>query len=391
MEITKTALEYGVMAVEALMHKYVAQKLPPEGSFFYTQGVCLWGVQQIYQLTRDKRYFKYIKDYVDSVIAPDGSIYGMVHELKVPKISRYAPKSLAMLDCKQPSVLLHLLYDETGDEKYMKGIKAVGESMYYYPVNQYGGYWHMMTQPYQMWLDGSYMAGILSVMYAKRFGDNTLRDRAVKQILLMHDHMRDEKTGLYYHAWDDSKKMPWADPETGLSPQFWGRGMGWYPVAVMDILEYLPEDHPEAETLKHIVRGVFEAIVKYQDPKSGMWYQVLDQIEREDNWLESSVTHMFCYAFVKARRMGVIGDEYDEVIERAYRGIIGNCYLDEDGYLVIDNVCRGACVGDYEYYINRPKAKNDMHGIGTFCFLMAEIEKCSATQLSRSPRCDLKL
>lgn len=378
MEIKKSPLEYGVMAVEAVMHQYAAQELPPVGSFFYTQGVCLWGVQQIYQLTKDKRYLNYIKDYVDSVIAPDGSIYGMVHELGMPKFSKYAPRCLTMLDCKQPSVLLHLLYDETGDEKYMKGIKAVGESMYYYPINQYGGYWHMMTQPYQMWLDGAYMAGLLSVMYAKRFGDNTLRDRAVKQLLLMHDHMRDEETGLYYHAWDDSKQMSWADSETGLSPQFWGRGMGWYPAAVMDILEYLPEGYPEAETLKEIVREVFDAIVNYQDPVSGMWYQVLDQPGREGNWLESSVTQLFCYAFVKARRIGVIGDEYDEVIKRTYRGIIDNCYLDEEGYLVIDNVCLGACVGDgsYDYYINRPRGKNDMHAIGSFCFLMAEIERC---------------
>ena len=378
MEITKTPLEYGVMAVEAVMHKYKAQELPPAGSFFYTQGVCLWGVQQIYQLTGEKKYFNYIKDYVDSVIAPDGSIYGMVHELGMPEFSDYAPRCLAMLDCKQPSVLLHLLYDETGDAKYMKGIKAVAESMYYYPINRFGGYWHMMTQPFQMWLDGAYMAGLLSVMYAKRFGDNVLRDRAVNQVLIMHDHMRDEKTGLYYHAWDDSKQMPWADPETGLSPQFWGRGMGWYPAAVMDILEYLPKNHPEAETLKNIVREIFEAIIKYQDIESGMWYEVLDQPGREGNWLESSVTQLFCYALVKARRMGVIGDEYDDVIERTYRGIIGNCYIDEEGYLVIDNVCLGACVNDgsYEYYINRPKGKNDMHAIGTFCFLMAEIERC---------------
>ncbi len=283
MNITKTPLEYGIMAVEALMHKYKAEELPPAGSFFYTQGVCLWGVQQIYQLTGEKKYFNYIKDYVDSVIAPDGSIYGMNYELGMPSFSKYAPRCMTMLDCKQPSVLLHLLYDETGDEKYMKGIKTIGESMYYYPVNKYGGYWHMMTQPYQMWMDGAYMAGLLSVMYAKRFGDNTLRERAVKQILLMHEHMRDPKTGLYHHAWDDSKTMVWADPETGLSPQFWGRGMGWYPAAIMDILDYLPEDHEKAEELKAIVREIFDAIRNFQDPESGMWYQVLDQPEKEGN------------------------------------------------------------------------------------------------------------
>ncbi len=378
MEITMKPLEYGKVAIESLMHMYKAEELFPAGSFFYTQGVCLWGVQQMYQVTGDKKYFNYIKDYVDSVIAPDGSIYGMNYELGFPSFSKYAPRCMTMLDCKQPVVLLHLLYDETGDEKYMKGIKDIGESMYYYPVNKHGGYWHMMTQPYQMWLDGSYMAGLLSVMYSKRFGDNTLRDRAVKQLLLIHDHMRDPKTGLYYHAWDDSKAEKWADPETGLSPQFWGRGMGWYPAAIMDILEYLPENHEHAETLKNIAREIFGDIGKFQDPESGMWWQVLDQPGREGNWLESSVTQLFCYAMVKARRMGVIGDEYDEMIERTYRGIIKNCYMDDEGYLVIDNVCLGSVVNDgsYEFYISRPKGSNDMHAFGSFLFLMAELERC---------------
>ena len=131
--------------------------------------------------------------------------------------------------------MLYDLYDETGDEKYLHAIHTISQSMYYWPVNRYGGYWHMMTQPDQMWMDGAYMAGPLSVLYSKRFGDPTLRNRAIHQILLMERFLRDEKTGLYFHGWDASGREAWADPNTGLSQEIWGRAVGWYAVAILEI------------------------------------------------------------------------------------------------------------------------------------------------------------
>lgn len=373
-----TALKYAELACEAIMHKYAPQELPPKASFFYHQGVFLSGMERTYQLTGDKKYFHYIKDYIDSVIGPNGELYGICHEMGLKEDSWFNSRSLTMLDCKQPGILLFNLFDETGEEKYMNAIKTLGESMYYWPVNEYGGYWHMMTQHNQMWMDGAYMIGPLSVMYSKRFGNNTLRERAIKQVFIMNENIKDPKTGLYFHGWDPSKQAPWADPETGLSENIWGRAVGWYAVAILDILDYIPADHPAVERIKQIEMDLLKSLVKFQDPKTGLWFEVLDKPGEEGNWVESSCTNLFIYSYAKAMRMGIISvDEYREVLEKAYNGIIDTLYYDEEGYLVVDHVCIGTCIesGTYEHYINRERIKNDLHGMGAFVLMCTEMEK----------------
>lgn len=378
----KTPLDYGKLGCEALIHQYEAEKLPPEGAMFYHQGVFLSGMQQVYLLSGEKKYFDYIKKYIDSVIGPNGEIAGICHETtkwtQNPTWGEgIAMQSLTMLDSKQPVILLYNLYDETGDEKYLNAIKTISESMYYWPVNNYGGYWHMMHQHHQMWMDGAYMAGPLSVMYSARFGDERLRERAIKQIFIMQEHLRDEKTGLYFHGWDPSKEMGWADPETGLSEQIWGRAVGWYAVAILDMLDYIPADHPAVERLKEIEVDLLKSLAKYQDPETGMWFEVTDKPGCEGNWVESSCTNLFIYSYAKAIRTGVIGKEYAEVLEKAYKGIEDILYFDDEGYLVIDKVCVGTCIdeGTYEHYINRAQIKNDLHGAGAFILMCAEMER----------------
>lgn len=374
----KTPLEYGKQACDAIMHRFTPQELPPEGSFFYHQGVFLSGMQNIYKLCGEEKYFQYVKDYVDSVIGPKGEVIGFCHELTTPQTPDLARRALTMLDHKQPSILLYDLLDRTGDSKYERAIKTIAESMYFWPVNQYGGYWHMMTQHNQMWLDGAYMAGPLSVMYAQRYGDDVLRDRAIKQIFLMNDYLKDEKTGLYFHGWDPSPvKEPWADPETGLSANIWGRAVGWYIVAILDMLDYIPAEHSDVPRMKAIAEDLLQALADYQDPKTGMWFEVVDKIDRPDNWVESSCTSLFIYAYAKAIREGILSEEYAALTEKAYRGLEATLYYDEDGYLVIDNICIGTCIdpGTYEHYIGRQIIKNDLHGGGAFTLMCAEMER----------------
>ena len=380
--MSRTPLEYGELACRALMHKFAPEKLPPEGALFYHQGVFLSGMQNIYYLTKNKEYFDYIKAYVDCAIGENGEIFGIDHESTVLKNDNSWAEgirafSLTMLDCKQPVILLYNLYEETKDEKYKRAIKTISESMYFWPVNKFGGYWHMMNQHHQMWMDGAYMAGPLSVMYSKFTGDTRLAERAINQILIMNEHIRDEKTGLYFHGWDPSYEAEWADSETGLSKEIWGRAVGWYAVAILDILDYIPSDHPKAEKLREIERDLLKSLIKYQDKKTGMWFEVLDKPEREDNWVESSCTNLFIYSYAKAIRTGVIGKEYDDVLKRAYKGIEDSLYFDDEGYLVIDNVCIGTCIdeGTYEHYINRETIKNDLHGAGAFILMCAEMQK----------------
>lgn len=371
-------LSLGIKACEALMNKYEAEKLPPTGTLFYHQGVFLSGMQNIYYLTGEKRFFDYIKKYVDSVIGENGELMGFVHEKTTKSTPQLAKQALTMLDHKQPIILLYNLYDETGDPKYMNAIKMASESMYFWPVNEYGGYWHMMTQHNQMWLDGAYMAGPLSVMYSARFGDTILRERAINQILIMHEHMKDNKTGLYYHGWDCSKKEQWADSETGLSGQFWGRAVGWYAVAILDIIEYLPKTHSAIDKLKEIEIDLLDSLKRFQDEKTGMWYEVLDKIEDPDNWVETSCTCLFIYSYAKAARMNIIDSaKYDDTINRAFDGLMNFITYDDNGFLEINNVCIGTCIdeGTYEHYINRQKIKNDLHGAGAFILMCAELER----------------
>ena len=373
----KKPLEFGKMLCDALMHTYEPQKLPPENVLFYWQGVFLSGMERIYLKSGEKKYFNYIKDYCDSVIGENGELYGFCHELTTDDMPPLAKCALTMLDHKQATLILYNLFDETGDEKYIKAAKTAAQSMYYWPVNSVGGYWHMMTQHNQMWLDGAYMAGPISVIYAKRFGDTTLRERAIKQIFIMDDFMKDEKTGLYFHGWDESKVAEWADPQTGLSQEIWGRALGWYTVAILDILEYIPKNHCAVERLSKIERDLLIALAKYQDKKTGMWYQVTDKPENKDNWVESSCTCLFIYSFAKAIRMGVLeGNEFDEVLNKAYAGIVERLYLDDEGYLVVDNVCVGTCIdsGTYEHYISCNTTKNDLHGAGAFILMCSEMD-----------------
>ena len=378
MSDSKRPIIYGKEICDAIMDRQRPGELWPAGAMFYIPGVFLSGMQRVWHLTGEQKYFDYIKEYFDCVLAPDGSLYGVNHEIPIPETgeNQYHYRALQMLDTKQPCILLYDVYDVTGDEKYLKPIKTIGQSMYFWPVNRHGGYWHMMTQHNQMWMDGAYMAGPLSTKYAKRFGEPVLRERAIKQVFLMNEHMKDEKSGLYFHGWDPSLEAEWADPETGLSKNIWGRAVGWYAVAILDILDDIPADHPAVEKLKQIEVDLLTTLVKYQDPVTGKWYQVLDKPGEEGNWVETSCTCLFAYSYAKAIRKGILSAEYAPVLEKAYQGLIDALYYDENGQVVLDGVCMGTCIesGTYEHYINRRQVKNDLHGAGAFILMCAEME-----------------
>lgn len=374
----KSPLYYGELACKTIMDTYEAELLPPTGSFFYHQGVFLSGMQQLYRLNRKKEYFDYVKRYVDSQIGPNGELMGIDREWTPENAGFHARRALEYLDCKQPSILLYDLLDVTGEDKYAKAIKKIAESMYYYPVNMHGGYWHMMTQPYQMWLDGAYMSGPLSVRYAQRFGDSLLRERAIQQIFIMDENLKDEKSGLYFHGWDEAKRAVWADKETGCSKYIWGRALGWFAVAILDILEYLPVNHSAVSRLQEIERNLLTNLARYQDSKTGWWFNVVDYVGEPKNWVESSCTNLFICAYAKSIRMGIIDKaDFSETIEKAYHGMIDALSYDKNGNLILNEICIGTCIdsGTYEHYVNRPRIENDLHGMGAFVLMCAEMEK----------------
>jgi unsaturated rhamnogalacturonyl hydrolase len=353
---TKTALDYAKMGADTLMRKFTVTELPPANRFHYHQGVFLSGVERAYFLSGEKKYYDYIKAWVDQFLTDDG--------IK-------SSGEVLQFDDMQPGILLFNLYRETHDERYKKALDSFVPLVERWPTNAGGGFWHKYDNPNQMWLDGLYMIGPFCAQYAATFGKPYFFERVSHQMDMMRRNMTDSRTGLLYHAWDDSKEIGWADKTTGLSPEFWGRAMGWYAVAIMDILDYLPDDHKALKDFQNAGRDIIGALVRFQDADTGLWYQVVNKGDDERNWLETSCSCLYAYAICKAVRKGYLPDFFRSYAEKAYNGVINSLKFEEDA-LIVDNICVGTGVGDYEFYLNRPTVQNDLHGMGAFLLFCTE-------------------
>jgi len=353
---TWTPIDWAEKACEALMAKFEPEQLPPD-RFHYHQGVFLAGMEQTWKQTGKSKYLDYIKAWVDSQVLADGSI------------KKHDP---GQLDDIQPGVLLFNLYEQTGDERYHKALHYLVPLIKNWKTNPSGGFWHKEHYPNQMWLDSLYMGGPIAVQYGKTFGDPDYFDLIAHQAILMEKHTKDPRTGLLYHGWDESKQAKWADPVTGCAPEFWGRAIGWFPVALLEIFEHLPEDHKDKPKLVSILQDLLIALVKFQD-ESGLWYQVVDKGDRPDNWLEVSCSALYVQAIAKAVRKGYLDPKYMEYAWKGYRGVIDTLRFDDNGHLVISKICIGTGIGDYAHYIARPTSENDLHGAGAFILMCAEM------------------
>lgn len=358
----QTALGLGKEACDTLMRKFEAPGLPPEGHFHYHQGVFLSGMQKIYEACKEEKYLEYCKAWVDSIIDEDGGIH------------TFDP---GQLDDIQPGVLLFLLYDKYKDERYKQALDTLLPLILHFPRNKEGGLWHKVQNKEQMWLDGLYMAGPICARYGAATGKTEYFDLCINQARLMEEKTKDEKTGLWYHAWDSLHERPWADPATGRSPEFWGRSIGWVPVALLEELDVIPEGYPGRADLARMARELLCAVMRYQDKTSGLWYQVVDKAGRDGNWLESSCTCLFTAAICKAVRTGLLDRAHLACAKKGYQGIIKRLSRDAGG-LVIDNICVGTGVGDYSHYCNRPTSVNDLHGAGAFILMCAEVDLAGA-------------
>jgi unsaturated rhamnogalacturonyl hydrolase len=342
----------------------------PEPRWNYTNGLVCSALEQVWKETGDEKYYNYIKAYADEMIQADGSIKGYkMEEYNIDKVNS--------------GKFLFALYERTKDAKYEKAIRLLREQMRTHPRTSGGGFWHKKIYPHQMWLDGLYMGSPFLAQYAKTFQEPAIFDDVALQIQLVAKQTYDEKSGLFYHAWDESKKQRWADKETGKSPHFWGRAMGWYAMALVDVLDFFPADHPGRKEIIAIAGKLAAGITKYQDPETGVWYQVVDQGKREGNYLESSASSMYAYFLFKAASKGYIDQQYLSNARKAYDGILKRFIkVDDKGMVSITDVCAVAGLGgnpyrdgSYEYYINEPKRDNDPKAVGPFIMLAVLVEK----------------
>lgn len=354
----KEPVFYARASVDTMRRKFEARDLPPKGHFHYHQGVFLSGVYKTYEECGEEAYFRYVKDWVDSCIDGNG----------IP-----VNYNTGQLDDLQPGILLYPLYERTKEEKYKKLLDHIISVIKDFPRNDEGGFWHKDRYPNQMWLDGLYMGGPVCAEYGGRFDAPELFDLVAEQALLMEKRTIDEKTGLLYHAYDHSRAVGWADPVTGRSPEFWGRSIGWVPVALLDDLDFIPESHPKYGELVRMTADLIRAVCKFQS-EEGRWYQVVDKGDEPGNWLETSCSCLFVAAVCKAVRKGFLSEDYLDIAQKGYEGVIRSLEWEGDD-LLVGGVCVGTGVGDYNHYINRPTSVNDLHGVGAFLIMCAECQK----------------
>lgn len=336
----------------------------------YEQGLIYYALWELWKETGSDKYYDYIKKNVDHFITDEG------------KIKTYDFNKFRLDDITPGRIVLYL-YQKTGDEKYKKAADLLRKQLSEQPRTKEGGFWHKEIYPNQMWLDGLYMAEPFYAKYAKMFNEPSDFDDIAKQFILIYDHTKDPKTGLLYHGWDSSKKQKWADKQTGVSPNFWGRAIGWYLMGIVDVLDYFPQDHKERQKLISILNEVSESLLKFQDPKTNLWYQVIDKGNKEGNYLEASANSMFMYAFAKGSRKGYLDSNYFHISRNIFEGIMDNFVkIGDDGLMSLYKTCKGAGLGgnpyrdaSYEYYINEPTRKNDFKGVGAFILGALELEK----------------
>jgi unsaturated rhamnogalacturonyl hydrolase len=350
--------------VESTMNRYpTAQDL---GSWGYAKSLYLYGQYLVWKRTRDKRYLKYIKDWVDSHVDERGKVTNTDKDGKSTEIG------FNNLDSMLPGNLLLLLYQETKDLRYKLAADTIRKRFDTYPRTKDGGFWHATSKnrEWQLWADGVFMSMPFLVRYGRLFGDSTYaNDEASRQLLIYATHLNDPKTGLMFHAYDESGASTWADPVTQHSAEFWCRAMGWFGMTLIEILEIIPKNHPKRPQLIAQVRQLVQAYVKYQDEKTGLWYQVVDKGHMPENWLETSSSSMYTYTIAMAAKRGYVDKSYMKAANKGYQGVLTKISLGADGLTNLTDICEGTNVADLAYYFARKRNVNDFHGLGAFLIM----------------------
>ena len=335
----------------------------------YEQGLMMEAMYRVWKSTGDDKIYNYIKKNLDYYIKEDGSIKTYVYD------------SFNLDNIVPGRVLLHF-YKKTNLEKYKVAADTLIKQLLNQPKTSEGGFWHKKIYPNQMWLDGLYMAEPFYSEYLKMFNKPEMYDDIANQFLLIKEHLYDEKTGLYYHGWDESKQMKWSDPVKGTSPNFWGRSIGWFMMAMVDVLDSYPENQKSKNEILKMFQELSSALLKFRDDKTKLWYQVIDQGNREGNYIETSSSAMFIYSFVKGYNKGYLDESYLNVAKESYKYLINNFVEQNDkNEFFLKNVCSVGGLGgnpyrdgSFEYYISEPIRVNDFKGYGPLILAANELQ-----------------
>ena len=344
----------------------------------YTAGLFTLSLLKLNETIPTPRYVDFTERTIGSFVTTNGTV------------QTYNPQEF-QLDAINPGKTLLALWrtaSDPGQQRFFFSCAKLMNQFVRQPRTPDGGFWHKQRYTNQMWLDGIYMA---APFYAAmgHFSPNPqlVYDDVAKQIRLIDEHTYDSKTGLNYHGWDAAKTQPWANPTTGCSSNFWGRAMGWYAMALVDVLDYFPTNHPARPQIIATLQKLSVGVLKYQDAKTGLWWQVMDQGERKGNYLEATASAMFVYALAKGVNHGYLSRENIPAIEKGYAGIVKNLIHDDgDGKWSLTKCCSVAGLGgspsngkmrdgSFDYYIGEPVVNNDLKGVGPFILAGIEMER----------------
>ncbi|HVE56925.1 MAG TPA: glycoside hydrolase family 88 protein [Pyrinomonadaceae bacterium] len=374
-QVPKTA-PLSVRLADTLMNRIWVDDGNPAGiprSWTYEQGVQLKAVEQMWYSTGDPKYFSFIKTGMDFWFDKDGNLKYDADEYNIDHVT--------------PGRALMTLYRVTNEEKYKRAIEQIRGQLKTHPRTKEGGFWHKKIYPFQMWLDGLYMGEPFYAEYSAVWNEDNWNDIA-NQFVWMENHARDPKTGLLYHGWDESRQQKWANKETGLSPHVWGRAMGWYAIALVDVLDVFPKNNPRRAELVAILNREAEAITKYQD-KDGLWWDIIDLPAKEKNYHESSASAMFVYALAKGVRQGNLPEKYLQTANKGWAGIkkefikeLPDGNLNWEGTVSVSGLGGNPYRdGSYEYYMSEKLRTNDAKGLGPAVMAAVEMENLAGGRM----------
>jgi len=333
----------------------------------YIDGCMLNALLTLSEITGEAVFADFVETFVDSFVGEDGTI------------RTYDPAKYNLDDINEGRVLFPL-YRKTGREKYRLAADRLAEQLKDQPRTWEGNFWHKRIYPDQVWLDGIYMAQPFRALYARELGDRDYSD-IVHQIETVRRRMFDPEKGLYYHGYDASKTIFWADPTTGCSKHFWLRAIGWFATALADLMEIV-DDPAALNGLRPVFTELMAGIAPYAEADTGMYYQVVDQGAREGNYLETSGSSMIAYAMLKGARLGVLSQEYAILGKKTFDGILRRYFKAEGADVELGGICLVAGLGpadnprrdgSYEYYISEPIVKNDAKGVAPLVMCYTEV------------------
>lgn len=335
----------------------------------YIDGCMITALLAMADISGDARYFDFSRRFIDAFVGEDGSV------------RTFKPEKHTLDDINEGRVLF-TLYERTGLEKYRLAADTLKRALDGQPRTPEGSFWHKQIYPNQVWLDGIYMAMPFLALYESRFGGGDYGD-ILRQVRTVRARMRDAATGLYYHGYDASRSAFWADKATGLSQSFWLRSIGWFAVALSDLVELLPPGDGRDE-LAQVLAELMEAVWRFHDPGTAMYFQVPDKPAEAGNYLESSGSAMLAYAMLKGARLGALDGAYAERGQRTFDGIVKHRLSFENGELNLGGICLVAGLGPednrrrdgtYAYYISEPVVQNDAKGVAPFVLCYTEVKR----------------